>query len=164
MALSSDFEELYKQFHPELVAFAMYYIKSENDSLEIVNDVFLSVWKKKDQLKLDSSLKSYLYTSVKNTCFNFLKKRGLSLVNIDDQEEKSDQSQTSDFIEVKESVAHIHKVLKMLPPKCKHVFLLSRVAGFSNKEIAALLEVSIKTVENQMTKALKIFRENLKLE
>ncbi|MEY2924412.1 MAG: hypothetical protein RLZZ337_960 [Bacteroidota bacterium] len=163
MAFDDEFERFYKKHHPGLLYFAIYRIQSKEDALEIVNDVFLAVWNKKDSLELNDSLKSYLYASVKNGCINFLKKKRIVFSDLDDVENRSDED-ADKKIKIQEQTKDLNKILESLPPKCKQVFLMSRVDGLKYQEIADILDLSVKTVEAQMSKALKIFKNNLRSE
>lgn len=161
MSHDPKFEKLYKRFHPSLLAFAIYLTGSRADAAELVNDVFIAVWNKKNELPIDDTLKSYLFTSVKNRSANFHKKVKMNIVDILPNDKES--SFRADLpLEQKESENTLQSILKKLPPKCKQVFMMSRIDGLKNKEIAELLGISIKTVENQMTKALKIFKEKIR--
>jgi RNA polymerase sigma-70 factor (ECF subfamily) len=158
-----QFEKLYKRFQPSLVNYAIYLTRSSEDSIELVNDVFLSVWNKRNRLKLDSSLKTYLYTAVKNRCINYLKKHKLEIVLNEQLDMLSDFKADQSLLE-KEQHIIIQQIMNGLPSKCKQVFAMSRIDQLSNKEIASLLDISIKTVEAQITKALKIFKKKLRYE
>jgi RNA polymerase sigma-70 factor (ECF subfamily) len=81
---SIEFEKLYKRFQPSLVSYAYYITKNTEESVELVNDVFLSVWDKRNRLKFDESLKTYLYTAVKNRSINYIKRQKL-MRSYDDQ-------------------------------------------------------------------------------
>jgi RNA polymerase sigma-70 factor (ECF subfamily) len=155
-----QFEKLYKRFQPSLTNYAFYLTRSSEDAIEIVNDVFLSVWSKQNRLTLDHSLKTYLYTAVKNRSINYIKKNKLETV-FDDQLDTLSDFEADESLLQKEQQIIIEQIMNNLPPKCKQVFSMSRVDQLSNKEIASLLDISIKTVEAQITKALKIFRKKL---
>ena len=155
-----QFEKLYKRFQPSLTNYAFYLTRSSEDAIEIVNDVFLSVWSKQNRLTLDHSLKTYLYTAVKNRSINYIKKNKLETVFDDQLDTLSDFKADKSLLQ-KEQQIIIEQIMNNLPPKCKQVFSMSRVDQLSNKEIASLLDISIKTVEAQITKALKIFRKKL---
>lgn len=160
MESNIQFEKLYKRYQPSLINYAFYLTRSSEDALEIVNDVFLSIWDKRDRLKLDSSLNTYLYTAVKNRSINYIKKNKLETVFDDQLDTLSDFSADQSILE-KEQRIIIQQIMNGLPSKCKQVFAMSRIDQLSNKEIASLLDISIKTVEAQITKALKIFRKKL---
>jgi RNA polymerase sigma-70 factor (ECF subfamily) len=155
-----QFEKLYKRLQPSLINYAFYLTRSSEDAIEIVNDVFLSVWNKQNQLTLDNSLKTYLYTAVKNRSINYIKKNKLETV-FDDKLDTLSDFETDKSLLQKEQQIIIEQIMNNLPPKCKQVFSMSRLDQLSNKEIASLLDISIKTVEAQITKALKIFRKKL---
>ena len=163
MESNIQFEKLYKRFQPSLVNYAIYLTRSSEDSIELVNDVFLSVWNKRNRLKLDSSLKTYLYTAVKNRCINYIKKHKLEIVLNEQLDMLSDFKADQSLLE-KEQHIIIQQIMNGLPSKCKQVFAMSRIDQLSNKEIASLLDISIKTVEAQITKALKIFKKKLRYE
>ena len=163
MESNIQFEKLYKRYQPSLINYAFYLTRSSEDSIELVNDVFLSVWNKRNRLKLDSSLKTYLYTAVKNRCINYIKKNKLETVFNEQHDMLSDFKADQSLLE-KEQRIIIQQIMNGLPSKCKQVFAMSRIDQLSNKEIASLLDISIKTVEAQITKALKIFRKKLRYE
>lgn len=160
MESNNQFEKLYKRFQPSLINYAYYLTRSSEDSVELVNDVFLSVWNKRNRLKLDSNLKTYLYTAVKNRSINYIKKNKLVTVFDEQIDTLSDFEADHSLLE-KEQLIIIQQIMNDLPSKCKQVFAMSRIDQLSNNEIASLLDISIKTVEAQITKALKIFRKKL---
>jgi RNA polymerase sigma-70 factor (ECF subfamily) len=156
----SKFEQLYRRFYPSLLAFAIYLTGSTEDATELVNNVFVAVWQKRDNLPLDEKLKSYLFTAVKNQSINFHKRTKMTVVKL--QPHDTESYYRADLpLEEKEMEHKLHSILNTLPSKCRQIFVMSRIDGLKNKEIAHFLDVSIKTVENQMTKALKIFKEKL---
>ncbi|MGB0851077.1 MAG: RNA polymerase sigma-70 factor [Bacteroidia bacterium] len=155
------FEQFYKKHYPSLLNFAIYLTNSRSDSKEIVNDVFVSVWQKKGKLKIDDSLKSYLFTAVKNRCYNFHSKKRIETTEISDSDKVSSFKADS-IVQEKEMQKQLIDILDSLPPKCRQVFVMSRIDGLSYNEIASLLEISSKTVEAQISKALKVFRKKIK--
>ena len=141
----------------------MQYTKSIEDADEIVNDTFLAVWEKKDQLILDDTLKSYLYTIVKNKSLNWLKKRKVELTELDANFDLADSNTSAiEILQAKETEAAIYELIEKLPNKCKQIFVLSRKEQMSNKEIAILLKLSEKTIENQITIAIKMIKIGLR--
>ncbi|MES2618173.1 MAG: RNA polymerase sigma-70 factor [Bacteroidota bacterium] len=155
-------EQLFYAYQPGLHWFCLQIVKSSEDADEIVNDAFLVVWERKEELKLDDSLKNYLYTIVKNKSLNFLKKRRLDEVNIDDDFQiLSQHHSVIDQIHARETEQLIFALIDRLPSKCRQIFVLSRKENMSNREIAALLEISEKTVENQITIAIRFIKDGL---
>lgn len=157
-----EFEKLFRKFRPGLVYFARNFVQSQEDSEEIVHDMFLAVWEKRDQLMLDNSLKNYLFTGVKNRCLNHIKKASLPLTDLnEDYPLPSLDASVLDQLNLKETQNKINFLIDQLPPKCKMVFLLSRMQELSYKEIAAVMDISPKTVENQIGIALKFLKDGM---
>lgn len=132
----------------------------------MVNDVFVKLWDKEDELgPFDQTaagrLKSYAYRATKNACLNHLRSQNRSWMQLEQEGQDHNTPQTG--LEEKENKQQLQLWLAQLPPKCRQVFVMSRIDGLKNKEIAELLELSVKTVENQMTKALNFFRKKMDL-
>jgi RNA polymerase sigma-70 factor (ECF subfamily) len=140
----------------------MQYVRSREDAHEIVNDTFMAIWDMRNDLIEGHSLKPLLYTIVRNKSLNWLKKKKIELNDFDfAYEVASDQVSAIDLLQAKETEKHVHRLIEQLPPKCRQIFVLSRREYMSNKEIAAVLEISEKTVENQITIAIRFIRQNL---
>ena len=157
------FEELFRSFFPGLVLFAQKYVPDQDSAKEIVHNVFLNLWEKREKVDTSSSLKSYLFTSVHNRCLNFIrdqKKFDRHESHIEHLE-SSEFADGTDYLEVQELELRIYDALQSLPEKCREVFTLNRFEGLKYAEIAEKLGISVKTVESQMSKALKILREKL---
>lgn len=149
------------RFRPGLRSFASAIVKNAEDADEIVNDVFVSIWEKQQLLILDDSLKNYLFTAVKNRCLNHIKKAKLPFAEMPDEFLAVSPEHAADrALEGKELQHHITQLIEQLPTKCKQVFLLSRMFDLSYKEIAEIMDISTKTVENQIGIALKFLKEN----
>lgn len=159
----SGFEYLFKTYFPSLKHFARKYVPDNDTAKEIAHDVFLNLWEKRNSLDSSSSLKSYLFTSVYNRCMNYI--RDQRKFNKDDQVfnrvEQEKQEIPYDHLETMELESRIIEALNNLPARCREIFMLSRFEGISYAEIAERLGLSVKTVETQMSKALKILREKL---
>ena len=152
-------QQLFQRFQPMLVAYACQYLRSEEDAREAVQDVFMGVWNNREHLQLDESLKPYLYTATRNKALNYLNRRRLAAVSIEEAPVyASERPKVEAAMEAEELKALIYDEVRRLPERCREIFLLSRREGLSNREIAERLAVSEKTVENQMTIALKRLR------
>lgn len=152
-------QQLFQRFQPMLVAYACQYLRSEEDAREAVQDVFMGVWNNREHLQLDESLKPYLYTATRNKALNYLNRRRLAAVSIEEAPVyASEGPKVEAVMEAEELKALIYDEVRRLPERCREIFLLSRREGLSNREIAERLSVSEKTVENQMTIALKRLR------
>jgi len=156
------FENLFKTHFQHLCNFAQNYVSDFETSKEIVQDVFIKLWENKTQIDLKKSIKSYLFTSVKNRCLNYIrdnKKFRSNVLDVDIADYDISFEETEENTEIEKKVK---ETLEKLPEKCRQIFELSRFENLKYKEIAAKLNLSQKTVEAQMSKALKIFRENFK--
>lgn len=160
---ASSFETIFKTFYKGLHQYAFTLIKNESAAEGIVQQVFLKLWEKKDELLIDVSVKSYLYKSVYNHCLNFIKHQQVKLVH-----EKYVTKQPLSLAEGaegkvlgKELQSHIQAALNELPPQCGAIFRMSRFEGLKYQEIADQLGISVKTVEAQMGKALRLLRVKL---
>lgn len=127
---------------------------------DIVQEVFVKLWHKKDEVKVILNLKAYLFRSVINSSLTYLEQNKNKIKT--DEFRMASQSSTDSKLMAQELENKIQVALKALPPKCKAIFVLSRFEGLKNKEIAEYLNLSLKTVENQMGIALKRMREDLK--
>jgi RNA polymerase sigma-70 factor (ECF subfamily) len=159
----AGFEHLFKTYFLSLTHFARKYVHDNDTAKEIVHDVFLNLWGKRNSIDSSSSLKSYLFTSVYNRCMNYI--RDQRKFNKDDQVfniiEQETQEVPYDHLETMELESRIIEALNDLPARCKEIFMLSRFEGTSYAEIAEKLGLSVKTIETQMSKALRILREKL---
>ena len=157
-----DFESVFRQWYPSLCHTTYRIIKDKDKAEDIVQDVFVKVWENRKTIEITISIKSYLFRSCINTALNETS-RQKKYTHVPAEDDLIIASQnTGDNIEQEDLQQKIDEGLNLLPPACKSVFILSRFEEMSYKEIAETLEISIKTVENQMGKALKILREHLK--
>ncbi|MDX2302422.1 MAG: RNA polymerase sigma-70 factor [Microscillaceae bacterium] len=153
---SKAFEHIFKKYYSELTRFSLKFIREESLAEEIVQEVFIKIWEKRKDIQLHTNLKSYLYTSVKNTTLNLLKSKFVQISVAEPNERDHQTSQNSeDELTGKELDQVLKKAVLGLPDKCRIIFTMSRQAGMSYKEIATELGISLKTVEAQMGIALK---------
>jgi len=138
-------------------------VRDHEASEDIVQQVFMKFWDKRERLNPTLEVKPYLFVAVKNTSLNYLKvsKRTAGMEDEQFINLNPEKRTAEDDMELQELEATLQKVIKDLPPKCQQVFVLSRFEEKSYKEIAAEMEISVKTVENQMGKALRKLREGL---
>lgn len=160
------FEVLFKLYRSKLLYIATQYVSSKEDAEEIIQNVFLKVWTKKN---IQTNINGYLYSITKNACLDHLrsKKQQLHLDNNLHQLEASINynalsDDSSSLIIEKELNEAILKSIDLLPPKCKDVFVKSRIENLKHKEISVEMDISTKTVENHITKALKHLKVALK--
>lgn len=158
----SAYELVFKEFYPELCGFANKYLQDMDKAEELVQDLFCSLWEKIEDLSIQVSLKSYLYSSIRNSVFNHFKhKKVVDKYQQYASNKDAFSSHAGVQLEVKELQANIERAIGTLPDKCRKVFELSRIHHKKYQEIADELEISIKTVEVHMGKALRILRSEL---
>jgi RNA polymerase sigma-70 factor (ECF subfamily) len=144
------------------VHFAAGIVSHRSDAEEIVQDMFMAVWARKEQLVFDDSLKNYLFTGVKNRCLNHIKKAKLPFSDMPDHFSAiSPDAGVIENLQAKETQQRIQILIDMLPNKCRQTFLLSRMYELSYKEIAAIMDITPKTVENQIGLALKFLKKGM---
>ena len=156
------FEALFKQYYRMLVIFAAKYLRSTKDAEELVQQVFVSFWEKAPVTDITTSLTAYLYRWTANACINRIKHLKIKdkYAQYAMQEIQSSFDDNISFIEP-DLEKDIRKAVENLPEKCREIFIKSRFENKKNSEIAAELGISEKTVENQMTIALKKLRAEL---
>ncbi len=158
------FQQLFEAYYNELCNFGLKYTRQPAITEEIVQEVFIYFWEKREKINISSSLKSYLYTAVKNRSINYIKlqlPKDMAKTDVENASEYFSDDAAEGNIENTELKAYIEKAIDTLPNKCRLVFTLSRNAGLTYQEIADELGISVKTVENQMTIALKKLRKYL---
>ena len=158
------FEMIFKNFYQPLCNYAYSFVQDRDEAEEIVQASFLSVWEKRNNLSIHTGVKPYLYAMVRNASLNVLKHEKIKQQHAAVElavAERSTES-VSRTVMASELEERIFKALNKLPEQCRLVFKLSRFEELKYAEIADQLNISVKTVENQMGKALKIMREQLK--
>jgi RNA polymerase sigma-70 factor (ECF subfamily) len=159
----SEFEALFKNNYNSLCQTALRIIGDTTIAEDVVQDVFCKLWEKQVQLKIETSLKAYLHKAVINQALNHHKKEQ-ALLKRDDiyaLETYHQNNPTEQMLFAKDTKNKIDLIVNSMPEGCRRIFILNRFEKQSYKEIANTLNISIKTVENQMAKALKILRSHL---
>ena len=154
-----EFELLFRNYYSELCSYANTWLKDTDAAEDVVQEVMFRIWVNRASLVITTSVKSYLYRAVRNSSMNVLKH-----VNIREQYKEQrtvDQTEEIDTLEISELQQKIRHAIDLLPIERKKVFIMSRYEGLTYNQIADILGISVKTVENQMGKALKFLREEL---
>ena len=157
------FEWLFRQYYEKLCQWAYHYLRDLDSSEEVVQDLYYNLWRNRASMVFHVSAKSYLYKAVSNNCKMLIRRKGrrtaieadLALQN------PGTAAEPEELLEVKEIREVVNRTLEELPEKPAQIFRMSRYEGLKYREIAEKLSISIKTVEANMGKALKIFRKNL---
>ncbi len=158
------FEKLFIKYYSALVNFAFSYLRSTHEAEGVVQEVFADCWERKKQLDPTKNIKTYLFQSVKFQSMDILKHR--KVINRYQKElmnEKEDQVQPEHHINPtdEEFVNAVQEAIEVLPNRAQRVFVLHRKEGLTYKEIAEVMDISPKTVESQMSRALKFLRNRL---
>lgn len=159
-------KELYDHFACQLLELASAIIHSKEIAEEIVEDVFIKVWERRNKLSGIENLQWYLYVVTRNISLNYLRKiYGKAHLNIEEISLPHYQVMPSpeDLMISGELLKKINFAINNLPPKCKMIFKLIKEDGLKYREVAALLNINIKTVENQMGIALKKLHQSIKV-
>jgi RNA polymerase sigma-70 factor (ECF subfamily) len=159
----ADFEALFHAHYSTLCSYANNFLKDLASSEEIVQEVMVRVWMNRETIVFESSPASYLYRAVRNGCLNFLshlETREAYRSHAESQTTAWERSQEDQMI-ISELEQRIREAIDRLPLGRRKMFILSRYEGLTYNEIAARLSVSVKTVENQMSSALRFLREEL---
>jgi len=158
-----EYELLFREYFQPLLSYAISIIKSEVEAEEIVQDIFFGLWKNKKALHIHTSFSAYLYKSVHNNCLQQLKREKRKLDYQKDKKNWNSHASMNpgEIMQYKELYDKINNAVDELPENCKTIFKLNRFQGLKYSEIAEKLAISIKTVEANMTKALKHMRQHM---
>jgi RNA polymerase sigma-70 factor (ECF subfamily) len=157
------FSQLFDQYGKRLYHFSLGYLKSAEEAEEIVQEVFLKIWNKREELSEQKSLESYFFTIARNGILNTIRKSKFEKAYLNyvilNPERNSLLDEELNFRELERAY---HEAIDSLPPRRKEIYLLSKEQSLSREEIAVKMNISVKTVENQMTSAISEIRKNLR--
>lgn len=154
------FESLFRLHYRALCAFAYGYVKDADRAEDLVQDLLFRLWLDREKIRITTSIKAYLYAAVRNRCLTEIKS-GSRMVVLNEEADDHVQEDVLSEDDHTERIARVQAAIEELPEERKKVFKLSRYEGLKYHEIADRLGISVKTVENQMGKALKTLREEL---
>ena len=156
------FNRMFSHYYSPLCEYASQFV-SDYDAEELVQDMMLYVWENREYLVIEKSLKSYLFVSIKNRCYNAIRDRhAKEKIHLLLYEKLKDRVEEPDYYLLNELAANIKKAIEELPEEYRETFKMSRFGEMSNANIAKRLGVSVKTVEYRITRSLKILRVKLK--
>lgn len=156
------FRFIFETYYSPLVEFASQYI-ADADAEELVQDFMFFIWESREYIVIESSLKSYLFVSVRNRCLNAIRKHQYNQkIHALLYEKLKEQFESPDNYLLNELSENIQKAIQELPETYRETFILSRFGALTNNKIAAQLGVSVKTVEYRITRSLKVLRIKLK--
>lgn len=161
------FNTIFNRFYSPLYFHCRKYISDPEEAKDLLQNVFLRFWERRRDIDIEVSLNAYLFRSVQNECLNHLRalRPNLSLTEVESEQLFPDIDGVilpDEEAESREIERTIDLIIETLPEQCKKIFIMSRMQGMKNKEIAACLSVSVRTVDTQIYRALKIMRKGLK--
>ena len=151
------FRQFFDMLYPRFYRLAFFYLRSDSLSEEVVSDVFMKIWNNRRKLPHIEHLRFYFFRAIKNQAITYLKRESRRLVDNSDSLEsfRIEYAEPESLLIAKELAHAIEHSIATLPAKCQMIFRLVREDGMSYKDVADLMDISVKTVENQMTIALK---------
>jgi RNA polymerase sigma-70 factor (ECF subfamily) len=156
------FKNLFDTYYASLCHYASHYLNDDALSEEVVQELFVKIWEKRLSLEIDTSVRNYLFRSVRNGCLNQIqhdKVRQLHGRKL--KEALMCEDPAADYLITPEMIMKLEEGIESLPEKRREIFRLSREEGLKYREIAEKLEISVKTVEAQMGLALKTLRQKI---
>ena len=148
------FEKIFNRYYEQLKIWSVFIVKSDSIAEEAVLDVFFKLWDKRKRININTSLKSYLFAAVKNQSIDYLRKNQQENMGFVYPELRSESAQPDELMNAIELKERIEKSIDELPDQCRIIFRMSRDEGMKYKDIAEKLNISIKTVETQIGRAL----------
>ncbi len=161
LAQNSDLaiERIFQKYYEYLCNIIYRYLRDSALAEDIAQDVFMELWRKQASIRIQSSLKAYLKRAAVNRTLNFIRDNKISFEGEDELPGiQGNMTSVTAQLEAEDLQQQINQAIDDLPERCRMIFLLSRFEDMSYKEIAQKLDISVKTVENQISKALKILR------
>jgi RNA polymerase sigma-70 factor (ECF subfamily) len=160
------FDLLYYRYSGKLYKFCYKYLRSREDSEELIQSVFMRIWENRNSLNNELSFKSYIFTIAYNDICKFFRKKAHHKKYLEDAMYESNMltNHVEDKVENKLLIEHVESIIERMPERQRTIFLKSRLHGKSSKEIAEELGITSGTVDNYISGSLKFIRENLRKE
>lgn len=162
----SAFGELYNRYWKFLIAKAFDRLKSKEDAEEIVQELFIKIWRRRERIDLQFSFKTYIFAALRYEIMHFIAKQQYRKddISIDSADYQEFWAQEEEFhsLEMKELEHQVNQIIDNLPEKCQIIFKMSRNDGMSAKKIAEVLSLSTRTVETQIGKAIRVLKKSFK--
>mgnify|MGYP000891241242 CR=1 FL=1 len=159
-----QFESLFRSSYVSLVKYAKSFVKDHDTAEEIVQDLFVRIWSDRDKIRIRTTLNGYLFRAVHNRCLHLMEHK--KVVDKHEKEiirdKETNAGNTSELVQYNDLRTAVAGILERLPERCGKIFCMNRFEGMTYTDIAVRLGISVKTVEADMSKALKEFRIALK--
>jgi len=158
-----SFNQVFRHYYSPMVRFCIRYVADSDIASEIVQDLFVKLWSNREKISFNTSFESYMLTSVRNSAITYInKERAHNEAHLRVFSDESDNTDPSETLQSNNLEESYRQILKDMPDKRREVFLASRYDGLKYSEIAEKLGISQKTVEAQMTAAIKQLKDGLK--
>lgn len=158
------FDSLFEIYSPKLYGFAFKYFRNETDAEELVQEVFVKVWENRHSLKTEHSFKSYLFTIALNQIRKYFNKKAVALRYLESLQHEPEFSDPALAEDYESALQKLNSIIDQMPPRRREIFIKSKLEGKSSKEVAAELNISPGTVDNQVSEALRFLRSQFKAE
>jgi RNA polymerase sigma-70 factor (ECF subfamily) len=159
------FKEVFEKYYAPLCMYALYIVNDWTDAEEVVQELFYVIWKNRSSLPVLHSLRNYLYGAVRNQSLQYVEHKNIvNRYHASEQKKQHDEEGSSDpqqQMEMSELESLVDKTLAKLPDRCRKIFSMHRDEGMKYREIADALQISVKTVEADMSRTLKLLREEI---
>lgn len=165
----ASYKQVFDVYYKDLLKYANRFLNDIESSRDLVQEVYCYMWEKRSTLSIESSLDSYLFRAVRNACINQIKRNKLKanyiqefMLRVNNEDTFSIERKSGyDHLVEQDLSKMIESIVESLPVQCGNIFKLSRFKGLKNQEIADMYNISVRTVETQIFKAVKVFREKL---
>ncbi|MCE5348203.1 MAG: RNA polymerase sigma-70 factor [Bacteroidales bacterium] len=157
------FRELFNMLGPKIYRFALAYLKNKSDAEDIMHDVFLKIWEKRDHIDTSQNVKAYIFKIAINSIYDFIRKKNLEKAFADFTRENFQPGDETLWNKViwNDMLSKLNPLVEQMPEQRKTIFLMSREEGLSNQQIADKLSLSKRTVENQLYRATQYLKEHM---
>lgn len=158
------FDSLFEIYSPKLYGFAFKYFRNEAEAEELVQEVFVKVWENRHVLKTEHSFKSYLFTIALNQIRKYFNKKAVALRYLESLQHEPEFSDPALAEDYESALQKLNSIIDQMPSRRREIFIKSKLEGKSSKEVAAELNISPGTVDNQVSEALRFLRSQFKTE
>lgn len=156
------FNQLFNKYYDRLCAYILYLTKDHEASEDVIQELFIKLWTNREKIEVRESINSYLFRSSKNAALNYLRNEA-NRKNASEKIPIEPFQSNDDVVEHEGFLSSLDKCIEQLPPRSKEVFLLSRFDGLKQKEISEKLNISVKTIKNQIWKSLQYLKSCIEL-
>ncbi len=155
------FDELFLLYYKELCRFSLVFLHDEDESEEAVQRLFVRLWENRRSLSVPDNIRAYLFKSAYNECLKSIRTQSIRKKYLQNYSSFIKSSSEEDTQELDQIMPYLNRAISTLPEKCRQIFILHKVEGMKQKEVAGILNVSVKTVENQVAIAVSKLRAEL---